>query len=34
MTCFKAYLNYNLGVFPLSSVTSELEILHLLIVLS
>lgn len=33
-TWFKAYLNYILGVFPLSSVTSELEMLHLLIVLS
>lgn len=33
-TQFKAYLNYILGVFPLSSVTSKSEILHLLIVLS
>lgn len=33
-TWFKAYLNYILGVFPLPSVTSESEILHLLIVQS
>lgn len=32
-TWFKAYLIYILGVFPLPSVTSKSEILHLLIVL-